>query len=305
MRAGERWRIAVAGASGFLGSALVRLIEAQGHQVLRIDRAHPGRQTDIVWDPGKGVLDVAKLEGIDAAINLTGTNVGQRWNPAVKRAIVESRVRSTELLAGAIAQLNPRPRVLLNMSAAGYYGDRKDEPVDERSKPGRGFLAQVVEQWEAATRAASDAGIRVVCARCGVVLHPSASILARLIPIFRLGVGGRIGSGRQWLSWISRTDALRALEFLLSAESLGGPVNVTSPQPVRNAEFTRVLARVVRRPAITVVPPFAVKLLYGEMGQETVLAGQRVVPRRLLEAGFQFKHPDIEDAIRWEMTNLK
>jgi uncharacterized protein len=255
----------------------------------------------VVWDPDKARIDASRLEGIDAAINLTGENIGQRWSADVKRRIVESRVRSTALLAGTLATLSPRPRALVNMSAVGYYGNRGDNALDERSVSGDGFLAGVVRQWEGATKAASDAGIRVTCARCGVILHPSASILERLIPIFKLGGGSRIGSGRQWISWIALTDALRGLVYLLGDESLGGAVNVTSPEPVTNAQFVETLARVLHRPALMTVPELAVKLLYGEMGQETVLAGQRVLPRRLLEAGFAFQYPLVEDAIRHEI----
>jgi hypothetical protein len=291
--------VAVAGASGFVGSALVRQLEAQGHTVIRIGRGARGG-ADVVWDPAKAHIDASRLEGIDAAINLTGENIGQRWSPDVKRRIVESRVRSTELLAGTMAALSPKPRILLNMSAVGYYGNGGDAVLDEKSASGDGFLAGVVRQWEEATKAASAVGICVTCARCGVILHPSASILERLIPIFKLGGGGKIGSGRQWISWIALTDALRVFRFLLG-ESLGGPVNVTSPEPATNAQFVEALARVLHRPAMMTVPAMAVQLLYGEMGEETVLRGQRVLPRRLLEAGFVFQHPAVEEAIRHEL----
>ncbi len=299
-RTGEGLRVAVAGASGFVGSALVPRLEARGHTVIRIGRGMLGA-TDVMWDPEKAWIDVSRLDRIDAAINLTGENIGQRWSADVKRRIVESRVRSTALLAGTIANLSPRPRALVNMSAVGYYGNGGDLALDEGSVSGDGFLAGVVRQWEAATKAASDAGIRVTCARCGVILHPSASILERLVPIFNFGGGGKIGSGEQWISWIALTDALRGLVHLLGEESLGGAVNLTSPEPVTNARFVKALARVLHRPAMLTVPELAVKLLYGEMGQETVLAGQRVLPRRLMEAGFVFQFPAVDDAIRHEM----
>jgi uncharacterized protein (TIGR01777 family) len=306
-RRGEQLRIAVAGASGFIGSALVPLLESQGHEVIAIGRARRGHgrqpiRPSVVWDPARGELDPETLRGIDGAINLAGANIGQRWSEGVKREIRESRVRSTELLAGTMARLSPAPRVLVNMSAVGFYGDRGDEVLDERSTAGKGFLSEVVRAWEAATKAATDAGIRVVCARHGVVIHPSDSMLARLLPIFRMGVGGTIGNGQQWLSWVSRTDSLRALLYLLGDHSLGGVVNVTSPEPVRNAELTRVLGRVLKRPALVAVPGFAVRLLYGEMGEETVLAGQRVLPRRLGDAGFQFQFPLLEPALRHELS---
>ncbi len=294
-------RIAVAGARGFVGSALVLLLEAHGHEVVTIGRHGPAQPVDVEWDPRSGEIDRAELEGIDAAINLAGERIDQRWSADARRRIVESRVQPTDLLARTMASLSPRPRVLVNMSAVGFYGDRGDEDLDESSSAGKGFLAGVVDGWEAATRPASDAGIRVVCARSGVILHPGGSILARLIPIFQFGVGGVIGSGRQWISWISRTDAVRALEALVRDESSGGAVNVTAPAPVPNAEFVRVLARVLHRPAIAPVPAFAVKLLYGRMGEETVLGGQRVLPRRLLASGFRFSHPDLKGALRHEL----
>jgi uncharacterized protein len=294
-------RIAVAGARGFVGSALVLLLEARGHEVVTIGRPGRSERVDVEWDPRRGEIDARELDGIDAAINLAGERIDQRWSAEARRRIVESRVKPTDLLARTMAALSPRPRVLVNMSAVGFYGDRGDEELDESSSEGKGFLAGVVRAWEAATRPASDAGIRVVCARSGVILHPSGSILARLIPIFQFGVGGVIGSGRQWISWISRTDAVRALEALVRDDSLAGAVNVTSPAAVPNAEFVRALARVLHRPAIAPVPAFAVKLLYGQMGEETVLGGQRVLPRRLVEAGFQFAHPELEGALRHEL----
>jgi uncharacterized protein (TIGR01777 family) len=277
------------------------MLEAQGHTVIRIGRGVRG-SADVVWDPDRAMIDASRLNGIDAAINVTGENIGQRWSSDVKRRIVESRVRSTALLAGTMATMSPRPRALVNMSAVGFYGDGGDTLLDERSASGDGFLASVVRQWEAATKAAGDAGLRVTCARCGVILHPSASILERLIPIFKLGGGGRIGSGRQWISWIALTDALRGLVYLLGNESLGGAVNLTSPEPATNAEFVETLARVLHRPALMTVPELAVKLLYGEMGAETVLAGQRVLPHRLTDAGFQLHWPTLEPAIRHEMA---
>jgi hypothetical protein len=303
LRSGDGWRVAVAGASGFVGSALVTSLESQGHTVIRLGRPHRGHHPDVVWDPGRGMLEPKAIEGIDAAINVAGERIDQRWTREAKRRILESRVRSTEVLAGALAALRARPRVLVNMSAVGAYGNRGDEIVDEKSAPGEGFLAGVVRAWEAATERASDAGIRVVTPRCGVILHPSGSILGRLIPIYQLGGGGKIGSGKQWISWISRTDALRALIHLVGAESLGGAVNVTSPEPARNEEFGKVLARVLRRPALATTPPLLVKLLFGEMGEETVLAGQRVLPARLRDAGFEFQHPSLESAIRHEMAS--
>jgi uncharacterized protein (TIGR01777 family) len=303
LRPGERWRIAVAGARGFVGSSLVPSLEAQGHTVIRIGRAGGKERVDVEWDPARGLLRAEALAGIDAVVNVVGENIGQRWTTETKRRILESRVRSTELLAGTMAQLSPRPRALLNMSAVGFYGNRGDAVVEETTPAGDGFLSRVVHAWESATAAARDAGIRVVLARCGVILHPSTGMLARLVPIYRLGGGGRIGSGQQWLSWISRTDVVRALTFLLSSDTLDGVFNVTSPEPVRNATFGTTLAQVLHRPALVTVPAPVVKLLFGEMGVETVLAGQRVIPRRLIDAGFEFQLPDLGAALRHEMAD--
>jgi uncharacterized protein (TIGR01777 family) len=303
VRPGEGWRVAVAGARGFVGSALARTLGAQGHTVLTIGRSGGRERVDIEWDPQRGVLPAGALDGIDAVVNVTGENIGQRWSPDARRRILESRVRSTGLLATAIATLSPRPHVLLNMSATGVYGDRGDVICDESTPPGEGFLSRVVQEWEASATPARAAGIRVPLARCGVILHPSSGILQRLVPIYRLGGGGKIGDGRQWLSWIARTDVIRALTFLLFNDSLDGPVNVTSPHPVQNATFTTALAAVLRRPARLTVPAFAVRLLYGQMGAETVVGGQRAVPRRLTDVGFEFQLPEVEAALRHELAD--
>lgn len=294
-------RIAIAGASGFVGSALAKHLEGMGHAVIRIGRREDERHGNIRWDPDAGKLDVSKLAGVRIVINLVGANIGQRWTPEWRKRIIDSRVRSTDLLARACAQLDPHPRVLVNQSAIGYYGDRGDEELDEDSSAGTGFLAEVVRAWEGAADPAREAGVRVVHPRVGLVLHPSGGLLKELLPIFRLGAGGRIGGGQQWLSWISRTDAIRALSWAALHESLGGPLVVTSPGPVRNAEFTRALAKAVHRPALAVVPAFAVKLLFGEMGEETILAGQRGIPRQLLDSGFEFEHPTIDAALAYEL----
>jgi uncharacterized protein (TIGR01777 family) len=295
--------VAVAGARGFIGSVLAMHLESLGHRVLRIGRAGGSPPPDVAWDLESGQLDRSRLEGVALVYNLTGENIGQRWTARTRRQIVESRVRSTHLLARGCAELELRPRALLNMSAVGIYGSRGDEVVDDSSSPGTGFLADVVRAWEAAADPARAAGIRVVHPRTGVLLHPDGSVLQRLLPIFRLGAGGRIADGRQWMAWISRTDAIRALTWLGLESGLEGAVNVSSPNPVRNIDFTRALARVLGRPAIAVVPAFAVKVMYGEMGEETVLTSQRVVPRRLLDAGFAFEHADLEDALRFELAS--
>jgi uncharacterized protein (TIGR01777 family) len=293
-------RIAITGASGFLGDPLVRQLQQAGHTVLRIGRSGGGgAPPDVTWDAAT-TLDAAALEGVDAVVHLAGASIAQRWTDSARRAIRDSRVQGTSLLARTLAQLSRKPSVLVSMSAVGIYGDRGDEPLDEGSPAGRGFLAEVGQAWEGAADAARAAGIRVVHPRLGVVLHPAGGALAKMLPIFSLGAGGRIGDGRQWMSWISRTDALRALGFLLDTPSLAGPVNVVGPAPVTNAEFTAVLGRVLKRPTFAPVPEFAIRLLYGEMGQATVIEGQRVVPKRLLDAGFTFAHPTLEGALRGE-----
>lgn len=294
-------RIAIAGASGFVGSALARHLESMGHAVIRIGRRENPRHGNIKWDPDNGVLDPAGLAGVRIVINLCGENIGQRWTPEVKKRIVDSRVRATDLLARACVTVDPHPRVLVNMSAIGYYGDRGNEEVDEESTSGHGFLAELVRAWEGAADPAREAGIRVVHPRAALVLHPSGGVLSKLLPIFKLGAGGVIGNGRQYMPWISRTDAIRALSWAALHESLGGPLIVSSPSPVTNAEFTKCLAKAVHRPAFAVVPEFAVKMLYGEMGEETVLSGQKAIPRQLIDSGFQFDHPTLPEALAHEL----
>ena len=294
-------RIAIAGASGFVGSALAKHLEGMGHAVIRIGRNENPKHHNIRWDPDNGVIDTQALAGVRVVINLCGVNIGQRWTPEVKKQIVNSRVRPTEVLAKACAALDPHPRVLVNMSAIGYYGDRGDEEVDEDSPAGTGFLADLVRAWEGAADPAREAGVRVVHPRMAVVMHPAGGMLEKVLPIYKLGAGGVIGNGRQWLPWISRTDALRALAWASLHESLGGPLIVASPNPVRNAEFTKALAGAIHRPAFAKVPEFAVRMLFGEMGEETVLAGQKAMPRQLLDSGFQFEYPTIEQALAHEL----
>jgi uncharacterized protein (TIGR01777 family) len=296
-------RIAIAGASGFIGSALSRHLESLGHAVIRIGRREDPRHGNIRWDPDNGVLDASGLAGVRIVVNLCGEDMGRRWTPEVKKRIVDSRVRPTDLLARAIAQLDPQPKVLVNMSAIGLYGDRGDEEIDEDSTPGSGFLADVVRAWEAAAEPARAAGIRVVHPRTVPVLHPAGGMLKKLLPVFRLGLGGVIGDGRQWLSWISRTDAIRALSWAALDDSLSGPLLVASPTPVRSAQFMRSLAHALHRPALTVVPALAVRTVFGEMADETILSGQKVIPRQLQENLFQFDHPTLDQALEYELQH--
>ena len=289
-------RVAVAGASGLLGTALVRRLAADGHAVLRLVRRLPHGADEVRWDPAAGRVDAAALEGVDAVVNLAGENVGERWTPERKARIRASRVDATRLLATALTRLQRKPRVLVNVSAVGIYGDRGDERLDETSSPGGGFLAEVVRNWEAAAEPASAAGIRVVLPRFGVVLSARGGALAKLLTPFKLGVGGPVGGGDQWMSWISLDDAVALMELAIHDERLAGPFNAVAGA-VTNRQFARTLAGVLKRPAFVPVPAFALKLAFGEMAEETILASQRVEPRVLTQLGYSFIHPELEGAI--------
>jgi uncharacterized protein (TIGR01777 family) len=258
---------------------------------------------DVVWDPASGALSPDALAGADAIVHLAGEPIAHRWTDERKRAIRESRVRATEQLAQAVRALDTRPRVFLSGSAVGYYGDRGDTALDESSGPGSDFLARVCVEWEGAAAPIAELGVRLVLLRTGIVLSPKGGALERLLPIFRLGGGGRLGSGRQWMSWISLHDHVRAMEHALFTESVRGPANLVAPNPVTNAHFTATLGRVLARPALVPVPSFALELLYGEMARATLLAGQRALPTALLAAGFEFAEPTLEGAVREELQN--
>lgn len=293
-------RIVIGGASGFLGRPLIKQLRANGHEVVRLVRREPAAPDEVAWRPNQGQLDPAVVDGADAAINLGGAGVGDhRWNEEYKRLIRSSRVNSTEMLARAVAAAPRPPRVLLNASAVGYYGDTDDGEVDEAGKPGSGFFPEVCQAWEAATAPAEEAGIRVAHLRNGLVLGPGGGMLGPMLPMFRLGLGGPLGNGRQWMPWISLADALAAMEFLLTAD-VTGAVNLTGPAPVRNKDFARTLGRVLRRPAVLPVPALALRLVVGEFGREAV-ASQRVLPAVLTAAGYRFEHPDLEAALRWAL----
>jgi uncharacterized protein (TIGR01777 family) len=298
--ASPRLTIAIAGVSGMLGGAVAARLTASGHTVRRIGR-RPAT-SDIVWDPEAGRLEPSALDAVDAIANFAGETIAQRWTADRKRIIRESRLRSTDLLARTAAALHKPPSVFVGTSAVGYYGNRGDEILDESSSQGAGFLAGLVGEWEAAADPARAAGIRVVHPRFGVVMSPRGGALAKLLPIFSMGGGGKIGDGRQWMSWIGLDDLARAVIRLIEDASLREIVNVTSPNPVTNAEFAETLGKVLHRPSMISVPGFAVRMLYGEMGEETVLAGQRVMPRVLEHAGFAFAHPRLQDALRFELA---
>lgn len=307
---GQPRKIVLSGVSGMLGSALHGKLKARGTPLLRLVRipmvseggAGMGVAPEEVlcWDPSatKPVEDSAGLEGCAAAVHLSGASVaGRRWTEEYKKEIAASRVNSTRALATMLAGLKRPPRTLLVASATGIYGDRGDEVLDESSAPGTGFLADVCRRWEEAARPAEVAGIRVVHARFGVVLGRGPGALEKMLPIFRLGLGGRLGSGRQWMSWVSLDDVVDAILFALETESLAGAVNLVSPNPVTNAEFTRALGRELHRPAMLPVPAFALRLGLGEMADEALLASALVAPAKLIAAGFRFAHPRIEDAL--------
>lgn len=291
--------ILVSGSHGLIGSALVPALAARGDRVVRLVRTAKTSSPDaIAWDPGSGWVDATALEGTDAVIHLAGENIAAgRWTPAKKARIRDSRVRGTRTIATALARLSRRPGVLLCASAAGYYGNRGEEILVEDSAPGVGFLADVCREWEAAAGPARDAGIRVVHLRNGIVLSPTGGALAALLPVFRLGLGGRLGSGRQFMSWIALDDEVRAIVHALTRDDLRGPVNFVSPNPVTNAEFTVTLARVLRRPALFTTPARLLRLALGEVAGE-LLGSQRVHPARLLAAGYTFRHPELESALR-------
>ncbi len=297
-------RIALTGASGFLGRHLARRLAADGHVVRPLVRPGALRVPEgaIPWDPDRGRLDPAALDGMDAVVHLAGEPIAQRWTDDRKRRIRESRLRGTETVAHAVAALHRPGLALLSGSAIGIYGDRGDEVLDEGSATGEDFLARVAADWESATAPARDAGARVVLLRTGIVLAGSGGALAKMLPPFRLGLGGPFGSGRQWMSWIALEDFGRAVSFALGAPDVAGPVNLVAPHPVRNAEFAQVLGRVLRRPAMVPVPRAAISAVLGEMGRRTVLASQRVLPRRLSAAGFPFGYPLLVEALAFELA---
>ncbi|MER6299240.1 TIGR01777 family oxidoreductase [Kitasatospora sp. NPDC001539] len=297
-------RIAVTGSTGLIGSALVRSLLADGHEVVRLVRRRsrtgpqPDGTTAIGWNPLLGEVERDGLAGVEAVVHLAGAGVGdRRWTEAYKREIRESRVYGTETLAVALAELKEPPRVLVSASAVGWYGQTGDRVIDEDSPAGDDFLAEVCLEWEAAARPAERAGIRVVHPRTGMVLSAAGGAGGRLFPLFKLGLGGRLGSGRQYWSYISLADEVAALRFLIDREDLSGAFNLTAPEPATNAELTAAIGRAVRRPTPFPVPEAVLKLVLGELAVE-VVGSHRVVPRRLLDAGFHFTHPDLDSAVR-------
>ncbi len=279
--------VAITGASGMIGSALTVQLRSEGFSICPLPHSRP--------------LDPATLEGLDAIVHLAGAPIAQRWTSSTKREIRDSRINGTSALARAVASLTHKPRVVISGSAIGYYGNRGDEQLDERSAPGQDFLAQVCREWEAATQPMTDAGVRVAHIRTGIVLSRHGGALAKLLTPFQLGAGGPIGSGTQWMSWISLHDQVRAMRHIMNTDAITGAVNLTAPEAVRNVDFAHALGRALHRPSIVPVPAFALELLFGEMARATILAGQRVAPGVLLQSGFAFDDPTLERALVREL----
>jgi uncharacterized protein (TIGR01777 family) len=289
-------RILVSGVSGPIGAALLPSLKAGGCDVVRLVRGVATGAEQISWDPAKPIAPHA-VSGFDAVIHLAGESIVGRWTAAKKAKIRDSRVVGTRNLAQALAQADHKPRVFVCSSAVGYYGDRGDEVLREQSAPGTGFLSEVCREWEGATQPAADAGIRTVRLRTGVVLSPAGGALGKMLTPFRMGVGGEIGNGRQWMSWIDVEDMIGAIRHVLKTDLVRGPVNMVAPKPVTNSEFTRTLASVLSRPAIFPMPAFAVKLAFGEMGETVLLGGQRVEPAQLIASGYPFRFGDLRASL--------
>lgn len=292
-------KILITGASGLIGRALSTTLKAQGHTIVSAVRREPRRNDEMQWDPKSGTMAASAFDGVDAVVHLAGAGIGdKRWTNDYKMEILESRTNGTALLANTMASLPQKPQVFISGSAIGIYGARADEELSETASMGSGFLADVCRDWEAAAEPAAAAGIRTILLRTGIVLSPEGGALKKQLPLFKLGLGGKFGNGKQWQSWISITDEVNAIVHLLTS-SLSGPVNLTAPTPVTNSEFTRVLAKVVSRPALLPIPSFGPKLLLGgELADALLFTGQRVVPQALLADGFVFSHPTLDTALR-------
>ncbi len=303
---GAPMRIAITGSTGLVGTALVPFLQGGGHEIIRLVRGTPRGPGEHAWQPEKGLPDIAALGPLDAVIHLAGENVaGKRWSPAAKARIRGSRVGPTAALAQSLAAAPVKPRVFISASAIGYYGNRGGDPLTEDSAPGQGFLPETCVAWEAAADPARAAGIRVVHPRFGIILDARGGALGKMRLPFSLGLGGPLGSGTQYFSWVGMEDVLGAILFALTHETLDGPINVTAPNPVTNAEFTRTLGRVLRRPAILPVPAFALRTLFGEMADAELLSSKRVLPAALQQSGYTFLHPHLEDALRFTLGRVE
>jgi uncharacterized protein (TIGR01777 family) len=292
-------RILISGSHGLVGTALINALEPEGHEIFRLVRYAPHSQAEIEWSPERYSIALARLEGFDAVIHLAGESIAEgRWTEEKKKRIRESRVKGTRLLGDALSNLSNRPRSLICASAIGYYGNRGDELLTETSPPGDDFLAQVCIEWENATALAREKGIRVVNMRFGIILDSKGGALAKMLPPFRMGLGGKIGSGKQWMSWIALDDVVGGIKTALTNETVAGPVNFVAPNPVTNAEFTRSLGKQLSRPTIFPIPAFGIRLAFGEMADALLLSSQRVEPERLKAKGFKFAFSQLEDALR-------
>ncbi len=291
-------KIAIAGASGLVGSALIPSLTADGATITRLVRSAP-KSGEIEWHPNQDQLNVQPLEGFDVIVNLAGENIaGGRWTDEQKRKIRDSRVSGTHLLSEAIAKMTAKPKAFICASATGIYGDRDDETLDEQSESGSGFLAGVCREWEKACEPAIKAAVRVVNLRLGPILAREGGMLSKLLTPFKMGMGGKVGSGKQFISWVALDDVVNAIKLAINDSSIRGPLNVVSPNPVTNEEFTRTLGHVLNRPTALAMPAFAARIAFGEMADEMLLASQKVIPKKLMSVGFEFKYPALEGAMR-------
>jgi uncharacterized protein (TIGR01777 family) len=299
-------RIVISGASGMIGTALTQFLSNSGHEVRALVRRQHTKESDIFWNPSANEIDKNALENVDVVIHLAGENIGAgRWTAARKKKILESRVKGTQLLAEALASLKNPPKVFISSSAIGFYGNRGDEVLTEESAAGKGFLTEVCEAWEKATEPAKAAGIRVVNIRTGIVLSANGGALPKMVLPMLMGAGGIIGTGKQWMSWISLEDLVGIFHYAIYHDKLSGPVNATAPWSATNKSFTKILGVVLKRPTFAPLPGFVVKILFGEMGEALLLEGQQVKPEKLTKEGFEFLYPDLESALRWELGRFR
>jgi uncharacterized protein len=292
-------RLLISGSHGLVGTALIQALESESHDIFRLVRYAPHSETEIEWSPERYSIALARLEGFDAVVHLAGESIAEgRWTDEKKKRIRESRVKGTRLLGDALANLTSPPKTFVCASAIGYYGDRGDELLTETSAPGKDFLSEVCVEWEQATALASEKGIRVVNCRFGIILDAKGGALKKMLPPFRMGVGGKIGSGKQWMSWIALDDVVRGIKFALANDSIRGPVNFVAPAPVTNARFTKTLGKVLSRPTLFPIPAFGVRLLFGEMADALLLSSQRVAPTVLQTSNFLFQYSQLDSALR-------